>query len=124
MSSIYYDNSPLPGYNPELPQRFERNGASAVMRARQRYVARRILAEVSEETGVPIFLLVGQRRSQVIVRVRAEFIRRARAANVGTTAIGRVLKRDPSTINYHIGGYRGRKRVWERALKVRRDGGE
>lgn len=78
----------------------------------KRFAGRKVLADLAKERKASIRDIVGRYNQPEFVALRVEFIRRAAAAGLGSPTIGRIIKRDHSTVLYHLRGGRMRKAVW------------
>jgi hypothetical protein len=76
--------------------------------ARRGGSAAEILARVSQETGVPVAMMTGDRRTKGVVAARTRAIRALALSRLpngkmrSVPEIGRVLRRDHSSICYHL----------------------
>lgn len=77
--------------------------------ARHRFEGRRILAAAAAAAGLQVADIVGRARNRHVVALRAEIMKRLSHAGYGSITIGKVLKRDHSTVLYHLAGGGGRK---------------
>lgn len=86
----------------------------------RRSIGRAILAEVVRERKACVRDIVGRYNQPEFVALRVEFIRRAHSQGVGSITIGRIIKRDHTTVLYHLRNWRPRKNAW-RAAKMARE---
>jgi hypothetical protein len=75
----------------------------------RRRLARQVLADLVKERKASVRDIVGRYNQAEFVKLRVEFMRRAYAAGVGSPIIGRIIKRDHSTVLYHLKGGRARR---------------
>lgn len=61
-----------------------------------------IIREVSERYGISPLDIVGPRKNGVIAAARREVMVRLKALGMTAPQIGRIVKRDASTVLYHI----------------------
>lgn len=83
---------------------------SVVEIQRQRFKCMRLLAEFCELYKVGIKDITGPGQFHSTMRKRKRFIRFAYDSGCGLTAISKVVKRDVSTVDYHIRGVRKLRR--------------
>lgn len=94
-------------------------GVDLVTCAKRYSIGLQILREVAAKSGRSALELTGTCRSADLVTLRLRVITRARDVGIGRTTLGRVLKRDPATIHYHMKGGRLRDGVWVAAKRER-----
>ncbi len=90
--------------------------------AKLRFHARGILKAISNDNRVPIRDIVGRYNDRTLVALRVEFMKRCAALDMGPVTIARIVGRDASTVQYHLGGWRERKYAAARARWEARHG--
>lgn len=68
-----------------------------------------VISDVSAKYGVSIELIVGRCRAYSLALVRAEIAQRLHERGYRNSQIGRVLRRDPATVLYYLGGNKRRR---------------
>lgn len=84
---------------------------------KHRYLGRQMLEDIAREHRAAVRDILGRYREPQFVALRVEFMRRAHAAGMGSITIGKLLRRNHTTVLYHLNGWRERKYAWARARK-------
>jgi hypothetical protein len=86
---------------------------------RQRFKCKQLLRDFCSKHGLEPRDIQGKAQFRPIVTLRKQFIRLAWHSGCGLTAVARTVKRDQTTVDYHIRGLREARRMQTKALEQR-----